>query len=67
MGIEVKTIGELIDQLTIENVKLYMAQEPGSKATSERIQELNKRRNALIKAIDARLGEGEFSKMEKTY
>ena len=67
MGIETKTIGELIDQLTIENIKLYMAQEPNSGATVEKLKELNKRRNALIRAIDERLGDAQFSKMVKTY
>lgn len=70
-----KSLGELIDALITTNIKCFGAQEIicNSKddlevANSARAaQKLNKRRNDLMRAIDARLGDGEISPTEKTY
>lgn len=56
MGIETKTVGQLIDELSITNIKCYMAQEKGPTRNLEKAQELNKRRSALVTAIDLALG-----------
>ena len=60
MGIELKSIGEMIDQLSVTNIKCFMAQETVMKSADEHeiavasknAQILNKRRNELINAID---------------
>lgn len=58
--IDVKTIGQLIDELVIENLKIWhlvdRAKE-GNKYVQEQIQEHNDIRRALVRAIDRRLGE----------
>lgn len=65
MGIEIKTIGTLIDELITTDIKCFMAQEPGGDL--KKAQELNKRRNELIQAIDRRLGDGDATPTGKTY
>lgn len=64
--IETKTIGELIDQLIIINMRAWFAQEDlmnGSLPEAKRLeaavnaQRFNVKRNALIQAIDKKLGE----------
>lgn len=61
MEIETKTLGELIDALITADIGCWMAQDqimkPGISDSecakvSRRAQELNKRRSALISAID---------------
>ncbi len=60
MGVEVKTIGELIDELVTTSNKIYhlidqaMANNDGG--ASLKAQEFNIRRNALIRAINDALG-----------
>jgi len=73
--VAIKSTGTLIDELSIINIKSFMAQEevcalldPVAIANAaKRAQSLNARRNALIRAIDERLGESERSPTEKTY
>lgn len=76
MSADKKTIGNLIDELTITNLRCWFAQDIiMSEAHSEqerldaavRAQESNKRRNELIRAIDERLGDGDNSVQEKKY
>lgn len=75
MDISIKTIGTLLDELIVCNLKLFTVievlntnedvnklAEAGKKA-----QKLNLRRSLLIKAIDDRLGEGNFTITDKTY
>jgi hypothetical protein len=70
-----KTIAELIDQLISTSLKCWHAQEtvmretdPEKVATAaKQAQETNARRNALIRAIDIRLGEGDNTQLPKTY
>jgi hypothetical protein len=76
MGIENKTPGMLIDELFSTDQKCWLEQdkimnsnlsieERSTAATNA--QKLNKRRNALIQAIDRVLGFDEFSPTGKTY
>jgi hypothetical protein len=76
MGIETKTLGILIDELITTNLKCYMQQEllmDTSLSDEERLQaaiktqELNNRRNQLIRAIDAKFGEMGTSYSDKSY
>lgn len=71
-----KTIGELIDNLMTETIKCFMAQEDivnapenSKKALSaaKRAQELNAKRNRLLRSIDILLGFEEDTPSEKTY
>ena len=70
-----KSTATLIDELITTSMKCWFAQEDVMKQTDPQIvakvaklaQETNARRNALIRAIDARLGESGFSQLEKTY
>ncbi len=70
---EVKSTGSLIDELVTADLHCWHAQEQVMRggADSEmataavRAQQMNARRNALIRAIDSRLGEA--SVLEKTY
>lgn len=74
MSIETKSIGVLVDELITTNIKCFLAQEAirddaGDAAVAKAArdaQTLNARRNALIRAIDARLGEAD-SVTPKTY
>lgn len=74
-GISEKTLGVLADELSVTNIKCFMAQEDikNKELTPEKqleaakkSQELNKRRNELIRAVDSILG-FENSPTEKTY
>lgn len=67
MGIETKTLGQLIDELSITNIKCYMAQEPGPTRNLEKAQSLNKRRAQLVEAIDKVMGKAKDSADEKSY
>ena len=75
MDISTKSIGFLIDELITTSMKCWAAQEEicagGTNekiaAAAVRAQDLNARRNSLIRAIDRRLGDGELSVTEKTY
>jgi len=65
VGIEKKTVGEMIDDLITTNIKCFMAQEPGGDL--KKAQKLNKRRCQLIIAIDAIVQPNEETRTEKTY
>lgn len=72
MDVSKKSIGTLIDELITTSLKCWYAQEDimsGKDVSNSAIkaQRLNARRNALIKAIDKRLGEGDISPTGKTY
>lgn len=70
-----KTTGTLIDELITTSMKCWFSQETvmhtalvGKIASAAKAaQELNARRNELIRAIDKRLGEEDASPTEKTY
>jgi hypothetical protein len=75
MGIETKSLGELIDQLITADIRTWFAQEiimDESLSLDERFQGAlnaqkgNKRRNELIRAIDKLLDQ-ESTPDEKTY
>jgi len=75
MGIEIKTTGMLIDELFTTNMKCWFAQEIIMKETdsikiseaAKNAQELNNRRNQLIRAIDKSLGQEATTFTSKTY
>ena len=75
MKVDVKSIGILIDELITTDIKCFMAQEDISSAkdndavadAARKAQELNARRNQLIRAIDERIGEEVLTVSEKTY
>lgn len=75
MGIETKTLGMLIDELITTNLKCWFSQEEIMTETdsikignsAKRAQELNGRRNQLIRAIDVLNGNEQFSYTSKTY
>jgi len=75
MGIEIKSIGSLIDELITTSMKCWHAQETicTEKNTDlvafagKAAQKLNRRRNELIQAIDAVLGQSNLSPTVKTY
>lgn len=76
MGIETKTLGILIDELITTSLKCWFAQEhlmDKSLSEAERLdaaiktQEYNNRRNQLIRAIDAKMGEAGVTYTDKTY
>ncbi len=61
MPVEIKTIGELIDELTISNIRIWHAVEGAQQGDGEsavKAQSENKRRSALIRAINRRLEPG---------
>lgn len=70
-----KSIGTLIDELFSTNNKCWFAQEDVMTQTdpikvaaaAKKAQETNARRNALIRAIDERLGESGNTQLGKTY
>lgn len=71
-----KSIGFMIDELITTDLKCWFAQEyimDTSLSDQERLknairaQELNNRRNQLIRAIDVTLGQGDISPTSKTY
>ena len=65
LPVDVKTLGQLIDELCIENNKIFQAIErlctnrgDGQKQyLQDQIQDHNKIRRELVRAIDRRLGE----------
>lgn len=75
MSIGKKTIAELIDQLITTSLHCWFAQEEVMSETdllkvaeaAKRAQQTNARRNALIREIDARLGDGDITQLKKTY
>lgn len=71
-----KSIGFLIDELITTDLKCWFAQEDimNESLTEEerlraaiRAQQMNNRRNQLIRAIDDELGQGDLSPTSKTY
>jgi hypothetical protein len=72
---EIKSIGTLIDELITTSMKCWYAQETVMNETdvnkvaaaAKQAQQLNARRNKLIRAIDERLGDGAITLTEKTY
>ena len=61
------TVGELIDRLCIENIRLWMLQdEEESAEVLKKIKQSNKMRNKWMAAIDKELKQDGFIK-EKTY
>jgi RNA processing factor Prp31 len=79
MEIDIKSIGTLIDELSIINIRIWMMidivtgndikthTEEDIANTARKLQELNAKRTKLIRAIDERLGEKDISASEKTY
>jgi hypothetical protein len=75
MDISMKSVATMIDELITTDIKCFFAQEEITKGTSteavagaaKKAQELNARRNALIRAIDVSLGQGGISVTGKTY
>jgi len=69
MNITKKSIGVLIDQLITTNLLCFYEQEKIMEGTTDKeiAEAANARRNALIRAIDERLGEVDFTLTEKTY
>jgi hypothetical protein len=73
--IEVKSIGILLDELITTDIKCFMEQDKmmaakegeDISASAIKTQQLNARRNELIRAIDSRLGEAQISPTDKTY
>jgi hypothetical protein len=68
--VETKTIGQLIDELTILNIRIWMlidTAEAGSASpdVAQAIQKYNATRNQYVRAIDRRLGERDIG--EKVY
>jgi len=68
-----KTIGNLIDELTIENIRIWMAEDIKRKegasdkeiADATRVTNVaNKKRNDLIQAIDEELGQESYKQGE---
>lgn len=71
-----KSIGYIIDELITTDMKCWFAQEDimnESLSTEDRLQaairaqQMNDRRNQLIKAIDVNLGQGHMSPTSKSY
>ena len=75
MDVSQKSTATLVDELITTVVKCFFAQEDVMRGgeveavaeAAKKAQELNARRNALIRAIDQRLGEGEYTQTMKTY
>jgi hypothetical protein len=75
LNINIKSLGVLIDELFTTDMKCWFAQETVMKETNiEKVanaaksaQELNKRRNLLIQAIDKICNSENLSPTEKTY
>jgi len=62
MTIEVKTIGQLIDELIIANLKVWHLIDRVMDGTAtiddaRAVQQFNQQRSELVRAIDRRLGE----------
>lgn len=75
MDISKKSVGFLIDELITTDIKCWFAQETIKNGKTDAeiaqagklAQDLNARRNALIRAIDERFGEADISPTSKTY
>jgi len=76
MDIGQKSIGEIIDLLVTADIKCYMSQDrimDKNLSTEERLlaaeiaQQMNARRNLLIRKIDEILGQEGLSPTSKTY
>jgi hypothetical protein len=75
MEIDKKSLGMLFDELISTNLKCWFAQETIMHSTDEKeiikaaktAQETNARRNALIRAIDSRVGDSNITPEGKTY
>lgn len=76
MGIERKTVGELIDQLITVDIRTWNAQDDlmdESLTDEERLQaailaqKSNARRTRLIRAIDELVGDGDITGFVKSY
>ena len=76
MDIGQKSKGEIIDLLVTADIKCYMSQDrimDKNLSTEERLlaaeiaQQMNARRNLLIRKIDEILGQEELSPTSKTY
>lgn len=75
MNIEVKSTAALLDELLTVLIKCWSFQEVVMKSQDEKeiaraakgAQSTNAHRNALVRAIDQRLGEGEVTALLKTY
>ena len=76
MDIGNKSVGFLIDELITTSMKCWFAQEDIMNQelpetvrleAAIRAQQMNARRNALIRKIDELLGQGELSPTSKTY
>jgi hypothetical protein len=70
MGIETKTLGQLFDELTIANIRIWMLIDKvyAGTATLEearKVQQVNSTRNELIRAIDRLLDQRDIG--EKVY
>lgn len=62
MSVEVKTIGQLIDELVVVNLKIWhlidrVMDGTGSIEDARVVQEFNSQRSDLVRAIDRLLGE----------
>ena len=70
-----KSLSILIDELITTNIKCWFAQERLMSSTNDKdvggaakdAQVLNARRNALMRAIDDMVGQGEITLMGKSY
>ncbi len=75
MDISKKSLGALIDELITADIRCWFAQETVKNGeTDEEVAEagrsaqtFNTRRNDLIRAINERVGEADFSPSQKTY
>jgi len=76
MDIKLKSVGILIDELITTDIKCWYAQEEVMKnshrpvvqgAAAMKAQQLNARRNQLIRAIDESLGQADISPTDKSY
>jgi len=75
MDISKKSIGMLIDELSVTNIKCWFAQERLLSAKDDHdiakaakdSQMLNLRRNSLIRSIDEALGQTDITVTDKSY
>ena len=62
MGIETKTLGQLIDELIVVNLKIWhlidrVMDGSGTLKDAREVQGFNSQRSELVRALDRRLGE----------
>jgi len=75
MDVSRKSVGVLIDELITTSMKCWHAQERVMHGKSDKeiaiaaktAQQMNSKRNKLIRAIDKRLGDAALSPTAKTY